>query len=327
MSEQQKTSFNQAPSSTNGKASDRQLDECNVFVKYLPAELTELEFYALFSPFGEVVSSKIMVDQTTGKSLGYGFVRFKNSAEARNAINAMNGQRISNKRLLCKLANQSASSNYNNTNFFANLPILNAQMPSSNLYIKPLLPETSEDDLRGLFGKYGNILDCKVMIDRHTGLSRQIGFVRFERQDDANIAISEMNGHKMSASAPPLTVKYADTEEQKEARKALRAQHQHQPSTAAGPFWPSSSSYVDPNWVPNSPQMWFTPPVMWSGTYAPYYVPFDHPGPFQNPYFPGGQTFVYQPSPPAWGGDFAIAGYQAPLNQTQHIQLQPQKQN
>lgn len=50
------------------------LDECNVFVKYLPSDLTDQDFYKLFSPFGEIISSKIMVDQSTGKSLGYGFV-------------------------------------------------------------------------------------------------------------------------------------------------------------------------------------------------------------------------------------------------------------
>jgi len=78
------------------------------------------------------------------------------------------------------------------------------------------------EDLRKLFGKFGQIVDCKVMIDRNTGLSRQIGFVRFETKDQATAAIDEMNNHKLYPSAPPLTVKFADTKEQKNARKALR---------------------------------------------------------------------------------------------------------
>jgi len=60
------------------------------------------------------------------------------------------------------------------------------------------------------------------MIDRNTGLSRQIGFVRFETKDQATAAIDEMNNYKLYPSAPPLTVKFADTKEQKNARKALR---------------------------------------------------------------------------------------------------------
>lgn len=54
--------------------SDVPLDQCNVFVKYLPPNLTESKFYNLFKEFGEIVSSKIMVDHDTGKSLGYGYV-------------------------------------------------------------------------------------------------------------------------------------------------------------------------------------------------------------------------------------------------------------
>lgn len=50
------------------------LDDCNVFVKYLPHDLTDRDFYKMFKAFGTVVSSKIMVDQASGKSLGYGFV-------------------------------------------------------------------------------------------------------------------------------------------------------------------------------------------------------------------------------------------------------------
>lgn len=35
------------------------------------------------------------------------------------------------------------------------------------------------DDLRALFEKFGPINTCKVMVDKATGQSRQIGFVRY----------------------------------------------------------------------------------------------------------------------------------------------------
>jgi hypothetical protein len=72
-------------------------------------------------------------------------VRFKHSKEAHTSISSMNGQRIANKRLLCKLANQSPASHYNNT-LIANNPILSLQAPSTNLYVKPLLPTTTEGE-------------------------------------------------------------------------------------------------------------------------------------------------------------------------------------
>jgi len=199
------------------------LDDCNVFVKYLPPELTEGEFHLMFKPFGSVISSKIMVD-TTGKSLGYGFVRFSSPEVCNKAISAMNGRKVANKRLLCKLANQSpASSPYGTEN--ARNPILRQQLPSDNIYIKPLLLSTTEEDLMELFGKFGQITECKVMVDKNTGISHQIGFVRFSSTEEAKDAIQTMNGYKLHPSAVPLVVKYADTKEQKDARKTLRQQH------------------------------------------------------------------------------------------------------
>jgi RNA recognition motif-containing protein len=50
-----------------------QKDPCNVFIKYLPPELTDSGLYSLFLRFGEIVSCKVMVDPITGHSLGYGY--------------------------------------------------------------------------------------------------------------------------------------------------------------------------------------------------------------------------------------------------------------
>jgi RNA recognition motif-containing protein len=207
----------------------------------------------------------------------------------------MNGQRVANKRLLCKLANLSPSSF---TSEFAKHPLLNYQAPSDNIYIKPLLQETSEDDLRKLFGKYGKIVDCKVMVDRNTGLSRQIGFVRFETKDHATLAIEEMNNYKLNPSAPPLTVKFADTKEQKTARKAIRQKQfkpergnmppspqpyfYNQPTYEGYPYPPpqfssfnSPSSYIFPD-MPISEAPSFYPPTYLPQTSTPPYLIYEY---------------------------------------------------
>lgn len=50
------------------------VDKCNVFVKFLPNEVTDTGLYAMFSKFGEITSYKVMVDPFSGSSLGYGYV-------------------------------------------------------------------------------------------------------------------------------------------------------------------------------------------------------------------------------------------------------------
>lgn len=51
-----------------------QLDNTNVFVKYLPSELDNMGLSSLFNRFGKILSAKVMIDTYTGGSLGYGYV-------------------------------------------------------------------------------------------------------------------------------------------------------------------------------------------------------------------------------------------------------------
>ncbi|KAA6379712.1 MAG: putative elav G [Streblomastix strix] len=186
--------------------SGNQTDRLNLFVKYLPNDVTDEELYELFSPFGEIVSSKVMIENKSGDSLGYGFVRFTKSDDADRAMTAMNNYRLGNKILMVKPSNppRQAPEVIRNT----------------NLYVKPLLPNTTEQSLTTLFSPYGKIVAIKVMVDRQTNSSRQIGFVRFSTQEEADAALHGVSGHKLDPSHPPLTVRYAETEEIKQRRMA-----------------------------------------------------------------------------------------------------------
>eukprot|EP00760_Papus_ankaliazontas_P023089 PhM_4_TR1921/c0_g1_i1/m.87905 len=65
----------------------------------------------------------------------------------------------------------------------------NSQQPSAPSFF-------DESDLRTLFAPYGNILNCKVMVDVDTGIPKGFGFVRFATLSEASRAIQEMNGTK-----------------------------------------------------------------------------------------------------------------------------------
>lgn len=45
-----------------------------------------------FSPYGEILESKIISDRETGRSRGFGFVTFSDEQSMRDAIDAMNGK-------------------------------------------------------------------------------------------------------------------------------------------------------------------------------------------------------------------------------------------
>lgn len=50
-------------------------DRTNVFVKYLPPDIDSAGLHELFATYGKIVSAKVMVNQETGQSLGYGYVQ------------------------------------------------------------------------------------------------------------------------------------------------------------------------------------------------------------------------------------------------------------
>jgi len=286
-----------------------ELDDCNVFVKYLPPELSESDFHKMFKQYGTIISSKIMVDQS-GKSLGYGFVRFSTPEFSNQAIAAMNGRKVANKRLLCKLANQSPSSSYNAE--FTKNPLLRQQLPSDNVFVKPLLLTTTEEDLRRLFGTFGKITECKVMVDKNTGISHQIGFVRFETTDQAKEAIQAMNNYKLTPTSPPLVVKYADTKEQKDARKIFRQKNpveNEEPSGYSSPVYyysPSQYAFVYPPSYYEMPDAYIGSPG--DGLYGSPYT--------QPTYFPPQPYFFEAPHmyPGAYGSPYGSPGhaYSAP---------------
>ncbi|KAL3620905.1 Glycine-rich RNA-binding protein rz1a [Castilleja foliolosa] len=53
---------------------------------------------------------------------------------------------------------------------------------------------TSDRDLKDAFGKFGHLLEAKVVLDKVSGRSRGFGFVTFEEKKDMEEAIDAMNG-------------------------------------------------------------------------------------------------------------------------------------
>ena len=61
------------------------------------------------------------------------------------------------------------------------------------LYVGNLPYDTTENDLRELFAKHGEVLSVAVVEDRDTGRSRGFAFVEMETQA-ANAAMSALSG-------------------------------------------------------------------------------------------------------------------------------------
>ena len=46
----------------------------NIFIFHIPNDMTNRHLYDVFAPYGNVLSTRIMVDRVTGRSRGFGCV-------------------------------------------------------------------------------------------------------------------------------------------------------------------------------------------------------------------------------------------------------------
>ncbi|RXN00924.1 ELAV-like protein 4 [Acipenser ruthenus] len=77
------------------RPSSASIRDANLYVSGLPKTMSQKELEQLFSQYGRIITSRILVDQVTGASRGVGFIRFDKRIEAEEAIKGLNGQKPS----------------------------------------------------------------------------------------------------------------------------------------------------------------------------------------------------------------------------------------
>jgi len=75
-----------------------------LFVGNLSFEITENDLQDAFGAFGSVTESNLMMDRTTGRSRGFGFVTMSTPEEAQKAIAGLNGKELGGRALTVNVA-------------------------------------------------------------------------------------------------------------------------------------------------------------------------------------------------------------------------------
>ena len=68
---------------------------------------------------------------------------------------------------------------------------------ASKLYVGGLSYSTTSEGLREFFAQSGNVLSATVITDRFSGQSRGFGFVKMASAEEAQNAISQLNGREL----------------------------------------------------------------------------------------------------------------------------------
>ena len=71
----------------------------NIYVGNLSYEVTEEDLKEAFGVFGEVDTAKVIKDNYTGRSKGFGFVEMSDKSEAQSAIEGLDGKDLKGRSL------------------------------------------------------------------------------------------------------------------------------------------------------------------------------------------------------------------------------------
>lgn len=71
------------------------------------------------------------------------------------------------------------------------------QQVEAKLYVGNLSYDTTENNLRELFGQAGAIRQISLITDKYSGQPKGFGFVEMETQSDAEKAIRMFNDHEL----------------------------------------------------------------------------------------------------------------------------------
>ncbi|CAI9114459.1 OLC1v1015187C2 [Oldenlandia corymbosa var. corymbosa] len=176
----------------------------NIFVGDLSPEVTDAMLFACFSVYSSCSDARVMWDQKTGRSRGFGFVSFRNQQDAQSAINDLTGKWLGSRQIRCNWATKGAISNDDKQSSDAKSVVElttgtsedgkevanSIDAPENNpqyttVYVGNLAPEVTQLELHRHFHALGAGVIEEVRVQRDKGF----GFVRYSTHAEAALAI------------------------------------------------------------------------------------------------------------------------------------------
>lgn len=166
----------------------RKTGQGNVFIKNLDSAIDNKALHDTFAAFGNILSCKVAQDEF-GNSKGYGFVHYETAEAANNAIKHVNGMLLNDKKVFVghHISKKDRQSKFEEMK--ANF---------TNIYVKNIDAEVSDEEFRTLFEKFGEITSATLSRDQD-GKSRGFGFVNYSAHESAQAAAEEMNDKEVKS--------------------------------------------------------------------------------------------------------------------------------
>mmetsp|Transcript_30570 Transcript_30570/g.42168 ORF Transcript_30570/g.42168 Transcript_30570/m.42168 type:complete len:751 (+) Transcript_30570:52-2304(+) len=254
----------------------------NVFLRNLKPDLTTDALKEYLSKFGKVVSVSELTESKQFKAK-FGFASFESHEEALKCVEELNDKVIEeiggDLTLFAGRAMKSAE-RMKAVQYAATEDGKGAEFLEGNVYVKNIPDGFTTEKLTELFSKIGEVSSAVVMQDTTTGLSKGYGFVRFKSREDADRAISVLNG-KLVAGKPLLVTPFLNLQQRRRYRETqatggastagLPTALPTYPGAPGHPRWPLPHAYPTASAHPGLPPSGIPPLAGPYGTASPSY--------------------------------------------------------
>ncbi|KAJ1324828.1 polyadenylate-binding protein [Microdochium nivale] len=195
----------------------------NIFIKNLDAAIDNKALHDTFAAFGNILSCKVAQDEN-GNSKGYGFVHYETDEAASQAIKHVNGMLLNEKKVFVghHIPKKDRQSKFEEMK--ANF---------TNVYVKNISPDASDDEFRALFEKFGDVTSSSLARDNE-GKSRGFGFVNYTDHEHASKAVDDLNGKDFKGQDLYVGRAQKKHEREEELRKSYEAARQEKASKYQG---------------------------------------------------------------------------------------------
>ncbi|KAH9610421.1 hypothetical protein KSS87_020159 [Heliosperma pusillum] len=193
----------ETPDITQDKSNKRKLFVFNFPWSYSPEDLKKV-----FSECGTVKDTELIKNKD-GKYRGFAFITMASGEEAQAVVDKFNSKELSGRTITVEFARKLRKPRPQST---IDLPVKETRY---KLYVSNLQWKARSSHLREFFSADFNPASARVVFDNPNGRSAGYGFVSFNTREEAEAAISSLNGKELLGR--PVALKFSERTTEGEA--------------------------------------------------------------------------------------------------------------
>uniref|UniRef100_A0A671QHE4 ELAV-like protein 2 n=1 Tax=Sinocyclocheilus anshuiensis TaxID=1608454 RepID=A0A671QHE4_9TELE len=208
------------------RPSSASIRDANLYVSGLPKTMTQKELEQLFSQYGRIITSRILVDQVTGEILYIETMAIRavkmaeklhlnfllHSLETAQPFTVPFGVRPGPlwhifahydifpsilERFLSVFGSRFSPMTIDGVTSLAGINLPGHAGTGWCIFVYNLAPDADENILWQMFGPFGAVTNVKVIRDFNTNKCKGFGFVTMTNYDEAAVAIASLNGYRL----------------------------------------------------------------------------------------------------------------------------------